>query len=205
MAELKYWLGFNYVSGIGPAKIQALLGYFKTLEEAWQAGRLEILGFRDDFEMRVMRSTEPEDTMEELGRLVSSDVARIAVDPGSLFLGGGARTLVGRAFLDWAREHPATVWATLSVEGTGTLPSAAEWLVQDTNGVFLIDRRTDGLYQVRMHRAIPAPNGGEDPVTLQLDPGKGLVAPDRVPSRRRCTIPGSPSKRLPSFRKVHAS
>jgi CheY-like chemotaxis protein len=167
------------------------------LEEAWEEGRLEILGFRDDFEMRVMRSTEPEDTMEELGRLVSADISRVAVDPGSLFLGGGARTLVGRAFLDWAREHPATVWATLSVEGTGTLPSAAEWLVHDTNGVFLIDRRSDGLYQVRMHRAVPAPNGGEDPVTLQLDPGKGLVAPDRVPSRRRSDRPaGDPGSLL---------
>lgn len=37
MSEQKYWLGFNYVSGIGPAKIQALLGHFGSLEKAWQA------------------------------------------------------------------------------------------------------------------------------------------------------------------------
>lgn len=37
MSELKYWLGFNYVSGIGPAKIQALLGYYGSLESAWNA------------------------------------------------------------------------------------------------------------------------------------------------------------------------
>ena len=37
MSELKYWLGFNYVSGIGPAKIQALLGYYGSLERAWNA------------------------------------------------------------------------------------------------------------------------------------------------------------------------
>jgi DNA processing protein len=37
MSELKYWLGFNYVSGIGPAKIQALLGYFGSLGGAWNA------------------------------------------------------------------------------------------------------------------------------------------------------------------------
>ena len=46
MSELKYWLGFNYVSGIGPAKIQALLGHFGTLENAWVApdGRLREVG-----------------------------------------------------------------------------------------------------------------------------------------------------------------
>jgi len=37
VSELKYWLGFNYVSGIGPAKIQALLGAFGSLELAWKA------------------------------------------------------------------------------------------------------------------------------------------------------------------------
>lgn len=47
MTELKYWLGFNYVSGIGPAKIQALLGYFNTLEKAWSASdeQLRDIGF----------------------------------------------------------------------------------------------------------------------------------------------------------------
>lgn len=47
MTELKYWLGFNYVSGIGPAKIQALLGYFNSLEKAWDASdeQLRDIGF----------------------------------------------------------------------------------------------------------------------------------------------------------------
>lgn len=42
MSELKYWLGFNYVSGIGPAKIQALLGAFGSLELAWKAPDYEL-------------------------------------------------------------------------------------------------------------------------------------------------------------------
>lgn len=47
MSSLKYWLGFNYISGIGPAKVQALLGYFGTLERAWQASETELreIGF----------------------------------------------------------------------------------------------------------------------------------------------------------------
>ncbi|MCI0394358.1 MAG: DNA-processing protein DprA [Chloroflexi bacterium] len=37
MPDLKYWLGFNLVKGIGPAKLQALLDYFGSLRHAWQA------------------------------------------------------------------------------------------------------------------------------------------------------------------------
>lgn len=47
MSELKYWLGFNLVKGIGPAKVQALIGYFGSLEGAWRATELELrkIGF----------------------------------------------------------------------------------------------------------------------------------------------------------------
>lgn len=47
MSDLKYWLGFNLVKGIGPAKVQALIGYFGSLEVAWQATELELrkIGF----------------------------------------------------------------------------------------------------------------------------------------------------------------
>ncbi|MCB8991224.1 MAG: DNA-protecting protein DprA [Ardenticatenaceae bacterium] len=47
MSDLKYWIGFNIVKGIGPAKLQALLDYFASLEQAWQANQaqLEKIGF----------------------------------------------------------------------------------------------------------------------------------------------------------------
>lgn len=47
MSSLKYWLGFNYISGIGPAKVQALLGYYGSLERAWHASETELrdIGF----------------------------------------------------------------------------------------------------------------------------------------------------------------
>jgi DNA processing protein len=47
MSELKYWLGFNLVKGIGPAKVQALIGYFGSLDSAWHASELELrkIGF----------------------------------------------------------------------------------------------------------------------------------------------------------------
>ena len=35
---IKYWVGFNIVPSIGPAKVRALLDYFGDLETAWHAG-----------------------------------------------------------------------------------------------------------------------------------------------------------------------
>lgn len=47
MSEEKYWLGFNLVKGIGPAKVQALLNHFGDLRSAWQAReeQLRKIGF----------------------------------------------------------------------------------------------------------------------------------------------------------------
>ncbi|MCB8945069.1 MAG: DNA-protecting protein DprA [Ardenticatenaceae bacterium] len=42
MSDLKYWLGFNLVKGIGPAKVQALLDYFGGLGPAWHATELQL-------------------------------------------------------------------------------------------------------------------------------------------------------------------
>ncbi|MCA9916758.1 MAG: DNA-processing protein DprA [Anaerolineales bacterium] len=42
MSDLKYWLGFNLVKGIGPAKVQALLDYYGSLANAWQANEFEL-------------------------------------------------------------------------------------------------------------------------------------------------------------------
>ncbi len=47
MSDKKFWLGFNLVKGIGPAKMQALLDAFEGVEAAWMASepQLKKLGF----------------------------------------------------------------------------------------------------------------------------------------------------------------
>jgi DNA processing protein len=37
MDELRYWIGFNVVKGIGPVKVRALLDHFGSLRAAWAA------------------------------------------------------------------------------------------------------------------------------------------------------------------------
>lgn len=38
MSELRYWVGFNRVPQIGPARLRQLLDYFGSIEQAWHAG-----------------------------------------------------------------------------------------------------------------------------------------------------------------------
>lgn len=44
--NLAYWIGFSKVSGIGPARLRALLDYYGCIENAWQAdpGELRAIG-----------------------------------------------------------------------------------------------------------------------------------------------------------------
>lgn len=42
MAEVKYWVGFNIVRGIGPMRFRALLDHFGDLEKAWHADAREL-------------------------------------------------------------------------------------------------------------------------------------------------------------------
>jgi DNA processing protein len=37
MADIRHWLGFNLIPGIGPARVRRLLAYFGTAEAAWHA------------------------------------------------------------------------------------------------------------------------------------------------------------------------
>ncbi|MFQ5401148.1 MAG: DNA-processing protein DprA [Anaerolineae bacterium] len=54
MSDPKYWLGFNLVKGVGPAKVQALLSYFGDLGRAWHATELQLQQI--GFDRRAIRS-----------------------------------------------------------------------------------------------------------------------------------------------------
>jgi DNA processing protein len=42
MNDLRYWVGFNRVTGIGPAKLRALLDHFGDLDTAWRASSSDL-------------------------------------------------------------------------------------------------------------------------------------------------------------------
>ncbi|MBI2863623.1 MAG: DNA-protecting protein DprA [Chloroflexi bacterium] len=42
MADTAFWVGFNRIPGVGPARLRRLLDYFGDLERAWYAGSAEL-------------------------------------------------------------------------------------------------------------------------------------------------------------------
>jgi DNA processing protein len=42
MSDLKYWVGFNFIQGIGRARFSQLEGYFGDLQRAWKASAAEL-------------------------------------------------------------------------------------------------------------------------------------------------------------------
>lgn len=183
------------------ADLESMLGVARAwgfdFDRAWEQGLIQLLGFKDDFELRAIRSIEPEEVLEELDALVGRDVARIGVEPGSMFLSGGAKSVLGSAYLKWARTHPATVCSTFSVDGAATsLPSSADWLVHATTGRLVVEWRSEELYDITLVKAVPGAGEREEKVAVQLKPGAGLVTPESWPSRRGRDRPGVDENRL---------
>jgi hypothetical protein len=186
---------------LGNADVESTLGIARAwgfdFERPWKEGLLQILGFREDFELRAVRSVEPLEILEELEVVVGREVTRIAVDPGSMFLNGGAKSQLGAAFLRWARTHPATVCSTFAVDGGGaSLPSSADWLVHATTGRLIVEWRSEEIYDLTLANAVPLPGEREETIAVQLKPAGGLVAPEAGPSRRGRDRPGVDENRL---------
>ncbi|HRQ37520.1 MAG TPA: DNA-processing protein DprA [Chloroflexota bacterium] len=66
MPDEKYWLGFNLVNGVGPAKVQALLDYFGSLAAAWQATELQLAQI--GFDRRTIKNLQETRTAVDLDR-----------------------------------------------------------------------------------------------------------------------------------------
>ena len=43
MDDTHYYLGFNLVAGVGPARLDRLIAFFGSLEEAWNAGTSDLM------------------------------------------------------------------------------------------------------------------------------------------------------------------
>lgn len=64
--DLKYWVGFTLVPGIGPVRFNQLLKYFGNLAEAWQAGPADLRqAGLDQSVIRSITTTRPKISLEE--------------------------------------------------------------------------------------------------------------------------------------------
>ncbi len=163
MSDLKYWLGFNAVSGIGPAKIQALLGYFGDLESAWRAteSQLRDIGF-DVRAIESLRETRPTLDLDRLVGLVEASGAhaltwndpdypallrQISAAPPVIFVRGGF--------------EPVDQWA-VAIVGTRRLSAYGRLVAHDLatglarNGITIVSGLARGIDGVAHRAALEA-------------------------------------------------
>ncbi len=74
--DIRYWIGFNKVSGIGAARLQALLDYFGDLQTAWQAPvhDLRQAGLDRRSLANLLKARDKLDLDAEMGRLEEANV-----------------------------------------------------------------------------------------------------------------------------------
>lgn len=76
MSKTKYWIGFNNVRGIGPAKTRALLDHFRDLRLAWEAtaDELRAAGLDNRALQSLLTTREKLDLDAEMARLEKAGV-----------------------------------------------------------------------------------------------------------------------------------
>jgi DNA processing protein len=82
---LAYWIAFNRVRGIGPARLRALLDAFGSIEEAWHApaDKLREVGLDRRSLANMIEARGSLDLAAELGRLRAAGVSALTwEDPG---------------------------------------------------------------------------------------------------------------------------
>jgi Predicted Rossmann fold nucleotide-binding protein involved in DNA uptake len=64
--DLKYWIGFSFIPGIGRVRLGQLESYFGSLETAWQAPAAELKkAHLDDGVVRAVTTWRPRLSLDE--------------------------------------------------------------------------------------------------------------------------------------------
>ncbi len=82
--QLKYWLGFNRVSGIGPVRLRALLEAFRGVESAWMASpaQLRAAGLGQKTVEKFVQARDVMDLDAELERVLDMGFQLLSLDDG---------------------------------------------------------------------------------------------------------------------------
>ena len=117
MDNLRYWLGFNLVRGIGPVRMQMLLDAFGDVQSAWEASELALQEVKLDRRSRknLLQARRQIDLDEVLKRVEQADVHALTWD--SLDYPTLLRSIPDAPFVLFVRGEitPADEWAVALV------------------------------------------------------------------------------------------
>lgn len=163
------------------------------LDDAWKRGRMGFLSYKADFQRRMFSAADPGEVLDEMGELLGPGIRRLAIYPATPLWEARAGTSLASNFIRWTESFGATTLATIGGDLDNQLSPASEWIAEAVAGVFLLEKRSNGLHQVVVRRMTP-PRNDPGAITMDLSPGHGFVAAsDRLD--RRSTDPSAGSER----------
>ncbi len=182
---------------------RAASGGLEGRQEAWQRGRLTVLGYRGEFPRRVLDAASPDEAFKELTESLGGAVSRLAIDPGTLLWETRAGTAMAGSFLQWQESTGATVAATVVTDLDENLPRSTDWVVQRATGVFRFSRLPGGAGEITIHRSQPAIED-PGPILFEMKPGVGLTGPSSSAPRPGGTVTEAERRQLLLLRMTEA-
>jgi len=82
MDRKRYWIGFNFIKGIGAVRMQGLIAYFGDLESAWKAAPAELAsaGLGTKVIERVIQAREKVDLEEIWGKIEKQGIKILTLE-----------------------------------------------------------------------------------------------------------------------------
>jgi CheY-like chemotaxis protein len=153
------------------------------LEPAWRDGRLALLSYQPEFQRRLASAADPGEVLEEMQDLLGPDVRRLALYPAVPLWEARSGTTLESHVVGWLDAHPATTLAAVGGDLEEFTTPASDRVLKAATGVFLLERLPTGQRRLRIRRMSPPVEDGS-PITLDLAPGRGYVAPTGHLDRR---------------------
>ncbi len=133
MEDLKYWVAFHGINGIGPKRFDRMEAYFGSLENAWGANRGELrdAGISAAVAADIDAKRSDIDPEAELGRLVRRGIRPIHLR---------------------SDDYPELLAA--SPDAPAVIYVGGEWTYQDTNSIAIVGTRNATEYGLHMARQL---------------------------------------------------
>lgn len=164
------------ISAAAPDDLLEQANYFSLdISTHWHEGSCLLLGFKGDYPRRVVHAPNPDEAFDELRRLLSPPVDRIAIDPGSFLWSTRAGSAMAQRFSSWAEASGATVAASVASGLEDRPDPSTEWVLQRASGVLHFTRLPNGLHEIDVQRFTP-PLERPGRISLELVAREGLVA-----------------------------
>ncbi|OGO18243.1 MAG: DNA protecting protein DprA, partial [Chloroflexi bacterium RBG_16_48_8] len=173
--QMKYWVGFNKMPGIGPMRLKLMLESFENIEAAWHAspGVLSQIGLGPKIIEDFLQIRSELDLDAEMDRILSSGYKVISWDSEEYPVRLKEIDSPPPVLYVWGELNPNDRWA-VSIVGTLRMSSYGEVVTQELstslamNGITIVSGMARGIDGVAHRSALH--NGGRTIAVL----GSGL-------------------------------